>query len=659
MTTNEMATYCQPYQRFGYLQVSDFYLNLIGEWLRVHRALPASRQSNDVPVLKIFQPIQIELDAMKEKEMELYQALHQWAKYFLTTLNGQFRKLHRDMQRNRMLQQGTNDSCALAHLRMFTHVNHRIIDELRVNAKIEGRELQPIDIENDIVVNYGNYQADEYRDWDTQRVQELCTRDTYKNIVTIQDSIEAVHRHFSNWCHQYHTIVVRNASYSLFAAPRVTSINDLKPEQRPIAQRLFVSFLKIIEFTQSAFNSFAENNPVCHMNLEYLNSIELTPEKYIKVREDFILGNNPAVDGTSTRINPADVIIKRPKIQRTINPVHHLPPQANVPVPANAGPIPTNFMDLASLQQVINRIGQQHQQTSNVSQETIDNLENVLNRRQRHVLLRHLVYNHPVVVVNAPTACGKSRLLAYLMHLKTRKDPAGLTVVVLNSNKAARHLVAIYDRIKDTQTTNQFKLLLLESNQTRFDYHRRHSDTNSTAQTDLHEEARASRYKLKAHLTELNRRYAGSAEDRTALQNLGYNAYVHQVVSIYLHNINVDPNADIPIEYLPEICINFNQTTTIVGTFAMMFRFRNILSEAKHIFVEESSITAHSDTHLLYCQTKAETLVSIGDPLQLHPYRSRNLRQFPRHNVSGSLRISCTIRRCSIDYSVPITPGNR
>ena len=104
-------------------------------------------------------------------------------------------------------------------------------------------------------------------------------------------------------------------------------------------------------------------------------------------------------------------------------------------------------------------------------------------------------------------------------------------------------------------------------------------------------------------------------------------------VSTYLHNINFDPNADIPIEYLPEICINFNQTTIIVGTFAMMFRFRNILSEVKHIFVEESSIAAHSDTHLLYCQTKAETLVSIGDPLQLHPYRSRDLRQFPRHNV--------------------------
>ena len=227
-----------------------------------------------------------------------------------------------------------------------------------------------------------------------------------------------------------------------------------------------------------------------------------------------------------------------------------MPPQAGE-LPANVGSIPTNFMDLASLQQAINRISQQGNQTQTVSRETIDSLENVLNRHQRHVLLRHLIYNHPVVVVNAPAASGKSRLLAYLMHLKARKDPAGLTIVVLNSNKAARHLVSIYDRIKDTQTTNQFKLLLLESNQTRFDYHRRHSDTTAIDPIDLHEEARASRYKLKAHLTDLNRRYTGSPEDRTALQNLGYNDYVHQVVSTYLHNVNVDPNADIPIEYLP------------------------------------------------------------------------------------------------------------
>ena len=87
---------------------------------------------------------------------------------------------------------------------------------------------------------------------------------------------------------------------------------------------------------------------------------------------------------------------------------------------------------------------------------TIDNLETVLNERQRHVLTRHLIYNHPVVVVNAPAACGKSRLLAYLMRLKARKNPAGLTVVALNSNKAARHLVALYDQIVDAQSSNTY-----------------------------------------------------------------------------------------------------------------------------------------------------------------------------------------------------------
>ena len=78
-------------------QVVEFYLSHIGEWLRMHRVLPASRQSNEIPLISIFQPTQAELDAMKdEEEIEAHQALRQWAKYFLTTLNGQFRKLQRE-----------------------------------------------------------------------------------------------------------------------------------------------------------------------------------------------------------------------------------------------------------------------------------------------------------------------------------------------------------------------------------------------------------------------------------------------------------------------------------------------------------------------------------------------------------------------------------
>ena len=75
-------------------------------------------------------------------------------------------------------------------------------------------------------------------------------------------SLEAIHWHYINWCHLYHTTVVKNASYSLLATRRVISINDLKPEKRPNAQRLFIGFRKIIEFTQSAIRIFAEQNPV-------------------------------------------------------------------------------------------------------------------------------------------------------------------------------------------------------------------------------------------------------------------------------------------------------------------------------------------------------------------------------------------------------------
>ena len=144
-----------------------------------------------------------------ENELEKYQALRKWTAYVLTTLNGRFRKLQRDRQRNQMLQQGTNDySCAVAQLRIFTHVNHRLIDDLRLNAKINGRDLHPIDIENDVIEDHGNRQAENYRSWDTQRIQEICTREKYRSIITPYDALEAIHRHYSNWCHHYHTVVI-------------------------------------------------------------------------------------------------------------------------------------------------------------------------------------------------------------------------------------------------------------------------------------------------------------------------------------------------------------------------------------------------------------------------------------------------------------------
>ena len=65
----------------------------------------------------------------------------------------------------------------------------------------------------------------------------------------------------------------------------------------------------------------------------------------------------------------------------------------------------------------------------------------------------------------------------------------------------------------------------------------------------------------------------------------------------------------------------------------MLFHHNTILSEAKHILVEEASIATQPDVHMLYCQTKAETLVTLGDRNQLQPYRSRDLREFPRHNI--------------------------
>ena len=357
ITTNELTTYCQPYLNYNYPQVVELYLKLIGEWLRMHQVLPAHRQNNEIPLISIFQPTQDETDIMRnEGELEKYQALRKWTAYVLTTLNGRFRKLQCDRLRNQMLQQGTNDySCAVAQLRIFSHVNHRLIDDLRLNTKINGHNLHPINVENDVVENHGNRQAEDYRSWDTQRIKEICTREQYRNIITPYDALEAIHRHYSNWCRQYHNVVIRGNSYALFAAPHVTNINELRTDQRPLAKQLFIGFWRVLQYTQSVFTTFAEQNPVCRMNLEYLNSIELTPPDYANVREEFIFGTNADADGTYARPNPADVTIRRPAAPSTPRRVNQPPPragQAAMPInpPINVGPIPPDFMNLASLQ---------------------------------------------------------------------------------------------------------------------------------------------------------------------------------------------------------------------------------------------------------------------------------------------------------------------
>ena len=178
--------------------------------------------------------------------------------------------------------------------------------------------------------------------------------------------------------------MIRGNSYALFAAPHITSINELKTDQRPLAKQLFIGFWRILQYTQSVFSTFADQNPVSHMNLEYLNFIELTPPDYVNAREEFVFGNNPDADGTYARPNPADVAIRRPAAPPTPKRPNQPPPrigQAGVPInpPINVGPLPSDFMNLASLQQAIARIQQQADQNANVSQETIDNLENVLN----------------------------------------------------------------------------------------------------------------------------------------------------------------------------------------------------------------------------------------------------------------------------------------
>ena len=149
---------------------------------------------------------------------------------------------------------------------------------------------------------------------------------------------------------------------------------------------------------------------------------------------------------------------------------------------------------------------------------------------------------------------------------------------------------------------------------------------------DLLDQERTKKYTLRAHLQELYRRYHDPTE-RDSLIQLGYNATHDALVTTYLRNTMLDPSAEVPLRYLPELVIYFNEATIVVGTFTMLFHHDTILSEAKHLLVEEASIATQPDVHMLYCRTKAETLVTLGDRNQLQPYRSRDLREFPRHNI--------------------------
>ena len=95
-----------------------------------------------------------------------------------------------------------------------------------------------------------------------------------------------------------------------------------------------------------------------------------------------------------------------------------------------------------------------------------------MNFGQRQILTRQLIYDHPITIALAPAACGKSRTAAYYLTLRSQNNPGELIIVAVEGNKPAQRLVAAYDQIAETTVSGRYKLLLLQSNTSRYDHKR-------------------------------------------------------------------------------------------------------------------------------------------------------------------------------------------
>ena len=96
------------------------------------------------------------------------------------------------------------------------------------------------------------------------------------------------------------------------------------------------------------------------------------------------------------------------------------------------------------------------------------------------------------------------------------------------------------------------------------------------------------------------------------------------------------------------MAVAYNEAAIIVGTPAMPLDFTDLLKRARHAVVDESSIFSHVDAHSLLSLAQLESLISIGDTHQLSPFRSIELRKFPKFN-------SCSLANHPISHALPLS----
>ena len=138
-------------------------------------------------------------------------------------------------------------------------------------------------------------------------------------------------------------------------------------------------------------------------------------------------------------------------------------------------------------------------------------------------------------------------------------------------------------------------------------------------------------------------------EDSTHLLNRKQFTDKHyNLIETYIHNTERHPSVSIPMRYLPEMAIAYNEATILVGTPAMLLDFPSLLKRARHILVDKSSIFSHVDSHTIVSQTQIESFVAIGDVTQLYPHRHPDLRRFPKYNT-------CSLAFHLLSHAQPLT----
>ena len=408
----------------------------------------------------------------------------------------------------------------------------------------------------------------DFPQWKPDRCKDILTRRDYKNILHYHHAIDFLLVYFSEYCTKYYSQVETNESllsYPYYKSPH----SALTKEDFTTARKVFALLRRIITQSTQLFGRII--NPVFKIRIDVLgNPVKLVPRPS---------SPRPTTSAETSQQRPA---VKAPT-RRTEHPYSTFVQRsiyAQLPEEETVDELNLHLV-LDSLR--IDEVSA----TKELLHNTIASLSE-LNADQKHALHYSLVADRPLVIVNAAAAVGKTTLAARYLRLRTRKNPGEIIVVIVNSNKAATHLVSAYHQSR-TEQDDPYQLLLLESTSSRTDRQEReiaHLKLSVEPEDSL-DDVNARQYTLLAHMQELRRKYrvlrdSISPDNPDDILNRKQFTEKHfRLVESYVHNTERHPTATIPLRYLPEMAVAYNEATIIVGTPAMLLDFTALLKRAR------------------------------------------------------------------------------